>query len=47
MVRRIRPGNADADDALVLDAIERAGQDAFTREPPRLSRAASTSCSSS
>ncbi|WP_328665241.1 XRE family transcriptional regulator [Streptomyces sp. NBC_00322] len=35
MVRRIRPGNADADDALVLDAIERAGQDAFTREPPK------------
>ncbi|MFG2887375.1 telomere-protecting terminal protein Tpg [Streptomyces sp. NPDC048297] len=35
MVRRIRPGNADADDALVQEAIERAGQEVFTHEPPK------------
>ncbi|KPC66536.1 telomere-protecting terminal protein Tpg [Streptomyces chattanoogensis] len=35
MVRRIRPGNADADDAQVNDAIERAGQEVFTHEPPK------------
>lgn len=33
MVRRIRPGNTDADDALVHEAIERAGQEVFTHEP--------------
>ncbi|MDT0484610.1 MULTISPECIES: hypothetical protein [Streptomyces] len=30
MVRRIRPGDAGADDALVQEAIERAGQEVFT-----------------
>ncbi len=35
MVRRIRPTNADADDAAISDAVERASQGKFTREPPR------------
>ena len=39
MVRRIRPGNAAADDTLILDAVERAGQEAFTREPPKTLKA--------
>ncbi|MDX3527755.1 XRE family transcriptional regulator [Streptomyces sp. ID05-39B] len=39
MVRRIRPGNADADDALVQEAIERAGQEGFTQEPPKTLKA--------
>jgi hypothetical protein len=45
VVRRIRPGSIDADDALVNDALvndalvndalERADQEVFTREPPK------------
>ncbi|GAA2623819.1 telomere-protecting terminal protein Tpg [Streptomyces vastus] len=35
MVRRIRPTNADADDALINEAVDRAGEEAFTREPPK------------
>ncbi|MEZ7005176.1 XRE family transcriptional regulator [Streptomyces sp. AD55] len=39
MARRIRPAGATADDALVLDAIERAAQEGFTREPPKTLKA--------
>ncbi|MEU2740119.1 XRE family transcriptional regulator [Streptomyces sp. NPDC007095] len=35
MPRRIRPANAQADDALVNEAIERQAQEAFTTEPPK------------
>ncbi|MFI6039507.1 telomere-protecting terminal protein Tpg [Streptomyces sp. NPDC051315] len=35
MVRRIRPGNADADDALINEAVDRADEEAFTRQPPK------------
>ncbi|MGW5679537.1 telomere-protecting terminal protein Tpg [Streptomyces sp. NPDC003860] len=34
MARRIRPTNADRDDALIGEAVERASQEKFTREPP-------------
>ncbi|MGW1616627.1 telomere-protecting terminal protein Tpg [Streptomyces sp. NPDC002285] len=39
MVRRIRPGNADADDALINEAVDRADEEAFTREPPKTLKA--------
>jgi DNA-binding transcriptional regulator YdaS (Cro superfamily) len=39
VVREIRTSNADADDALVTDAIERAGQEVFTHEPPKTLKA--------
>ncbi|GAA3803578.1 telomere-protecting terminal protein Tpg [Streptomyces phyllanthi] len=35
MVRRIRPAGADADDALVNEAVDRAGEEVFTRQPPK------------
>ncbi|MFF4353835.1 telomere-protecting terminal protein Tpg [Streptomyces sp. NPDC001530] len=35
MARRIRPDGADADDALINEAVDRAGEEAFTREPPK------------
>lgn len=35
MVRRIRPANEDADDALIGEAVERASWEQFTREPPK------------
>ncbi|MDK0524873.1 XRE family transcriptional regulator [Streptomyces sp. ML-6] len=35
MARNIQPGTADADDALVVDAIERTAQEAFTAAPPK------------
>ncbi|MEV6727127.1 XRE family transcriptional regulator [Streptomyces xanthochromogenes] len=35
MARTIRPGTADADDALIGDALERAGREVFTTDPPR------------
>ncbi|MFC4499570.1 MULTISPECIES: telomere-protecting terminal protein Tpg [Streptomyces] len=35
MARRIRPGNADTDDALINEAVDRAGEEAFTRVPPK------------
>ncbi|MFJ3899884.1 telomere-protecting terminal protein Tpg [Streptomyces sp. NPDC090083] len=35
MARRIRPTNADRDDAIIGDAVERASQEKFTREPPK------------
>jgi hypothetical protein len=38
MVRRIRPANEDADDELIGEAVERASQEAFTREPPKTLR---------
>ncbi|WP_349632772.1 hypothetical protein [Streptomyces sp. ML-6] len=34
MARSIRPGTADADDVLVVDAIERTAQETFTAAPP-------------
>lgn len=34
MVRRIRPASAGADDALINEAVDRAGEEAFTRQPP-------------
>ncbi|MQY11025.1 hypothetical protein SRB5_11390 [Streptomyces sp. RB5] len=35
MTRRIRPTGAAADDEAITQAIERTGQEAFTREPPK------------
>lgn len=35
MARTIRPQGADADDALIGDALERAGREHFTADPPR------------
>lgn len=35
MARRIRPTNADRDDALIGEAVERASWEMFTREPPK------------
>lgn len=35
MVRRIRPAGADADDALINEAVDRAGEEVFTRQPPK------------
>ncbi|WKU42639.1 XRE family transcriptional regulator [Streptomyces sp. VNUA116] len=35
MARRIQPRNADTDDALVADAVERASQETFTHDAPK------------
>ncbi|MCF3106953.1 hypothetical protein IPZ58_36135 [Streptomyces roseoverticillatus] len=35
MARRIQPGNANAGDALVADAVERASQETFTHDAPK------------
>ncbi|PAZ16488.1 DNA-binding protein [Streptomyces sp. SA15] len=35
MVRRIRPEGADVDDALINEAVDRAGEEVFTRQPPK------------
>jgi hypothetical protein len=35
VARRIRPGGADADDALINEAVDRAGEEVFTRQPPK------------